>query len=394
VYIVAAALVVRVAAMVMLPYTNTWDSGAELANVARSLVSGQGFSSPFGKPTGATAWVAPVYPFLLAAIYKIFGVLSPAAGRVVIGFQVLVSALTCLPIVRLGEALGNRRVGIWAGWAWACFPYFALVPVVFIWDTTLSAFLLVCLLLATARLRPARTGDWALVGAFWAFAALTNPALLAILPVCLGWLWWRMPGRNLTPVLSRTAVLLLVLALGIAPWTWRNWKAFHTFVPLRSSFGEVLWLGNHPGGRGRTVHGENAYENPREFARFQQLGEIAYAKSRKDAALAYIAASPLRFVHNVAYRALYWWFGIGERAPVFLLYALLGLLSLAGAVLVLASRARAWYPIVFTLLLFPLTYYLTDVMGRYRHPLEPAMTLISAYFLERVARFVSGTIVD
>src|ERR1700689_238443 len=45
----------------------------ESGNIAHSLATGQGFASPFRVNTGPTAWMPPVYPLLLAAIFRIFG---------------------------------------------------------------------------------------------------------------------------------------------------------------------------------------------------------------------------------------------------------------------------------------------------------------------------------
>src|SRR5947199_9694729 len=45
--------------------------------VARSLTEGHGFSSPFSTTyTGPTAWVTPVYPYFVSAVFKYFGVMS------------------------------------------------------------------------------------------------------------------------------------------------------------------------------------------------------------------------------------------------------------------------------------------------------------------------------
>src|SRR5580658_11223716 len=45
----------------------------ESGNIAHSLVTGHGFSSPFRVDTGPTAWMTPVYPVLLAGIFRLRG---------------------------------------------------------------------------------------------------------------------------------------------------------------------------------------------------------------------------------------------------------------------------------------------------------------------------------
>ena len=50
--------------------------GAEYLNIGRALAAGQGFSNPFGAATGPTAWMPPLYPFLLALLHLISGELA------------------------------------------------------------------------------------------------------------------------------------------------------------------------------------------------------------------------------------------------------------------------------------------------------------------------------
>src|SRR2546425_3898846 len=47
---------------------------SEMARVASSIASGEGFASPLPDPTGPTAWVVPVYAYLLAGVFRVFGV--------------------------------------------------------------------------------------------------------------------------------------------------------------------------------------------------------------------------------------------------------------------------------------------------------------------------------
>src|SRR5882672_5664831 len=48
--------------------------GLELVRVARAIAAGEGFSSPLhDMDTGPTAWFTPIYPYLLAGIFKLWG---------------------------------------------------------------------------------------------------------------------------------------------------------------------------------------------------------------------------------------------------------------------------------------------------------------------------------
>ncbi len=54
------------------------NDGCEVDCVAFALAGHLGFANPFKIPTGPISAVAPVYPFILAGIYGLFGKGSPA----------------------------------------------------------------------------------------------------------------------------------------------------------------------------------------------------------------------------------------------------------------------------------------------------------------------------
>src|SRR4029077_13132315 len=70
---VAAALLLRLGFLCLAHQAggNFFPVGQEAGNVAWSLALGHGFLAPVGGMQGPTAWVAPVYPFLLALGFKL-----------------------------------------------------------------------------------------------------------------------------------------------------------------------------------------------------------------------------------------------------------------------------------------------------------------------------------
>ncbi|MGC1368142.1 MAG: hypothetical protein WA829_20785, partial [Candidatus Acidiferrum sp.] len=65
--------------------------GFEIGSIAHSIVTGHGFGSPFGPITGPTAWIAPLYPYLCAAVFKMFGVFTPGSAFVLLFLNSLFS---------------------------------------------------------------------------------------------------------------------------------------------------------------------------------------------------------------------------------------------------------------------------------------------------------------
>src|SRR6266849_5774900 len=77
--------------------------GWEMGRLARSIATGQGFSSPTDVPSGPSAWAPPLYPYLLAGVFKLFGVYSALSAWVILTFNSVFSVLTCLTLYRIGE---------------------------------------------------------------------------------------------------------------------------------------------------------------------------------------------------------------------------------------------------------------------------------------------------
>lgn len=387
-FICICAFLLRVLAIGMVQgapgkLAHIWESGPEIVNIATAISSHRGFSSPFGIETGPTAWIPPVYPGLLAGIFLIFGQQSVLAAATILIVQAILSSLTCVPLYAIAKRTFDERSAVWSAWAWALFPYEVVLPGLFVWETCLSGFLAVSLCyLSTSEYADERWGGiW--VGVLWGIAALTNAALLSLMPVFLfvGYRERRMRCKGV-------ATVVLVAVVVICPWTVRNWAVFRTLVPLRSNFGEELWKGNHPGGLGRIEFGIGPADNVAQRERYQQLGEIAYVRQRRWEALQFVRQSPIRYARLVLYRVEYWWFAQGEGAPIFIFYRLLSVLSLTG----MALAWRRWkvagtLPLFGAVVVYPLVYYLTDVYARYRYPIEPFLMVFVGYARSRVFEF-------
>jgi len=108
-FIAAVALLLRLLVITVghtyriTPRGDHFQFAWEVGRIARSIATGHGFSSPTDLPTGPTAWMAPVYTYILAGVFKIFGVYSAASAWVILAFNSLCAALTCLTIYRIGE---------------------------------------------------------------------------------------------------------------------------------------------------------------------------------------------------------------------------------------------------------------------------------------------------
>lgn len=361
----------------------------EAGSVAAALAQGKGFCCLFRQPTGPTAWIAPVYPFLLAGIFKIFGVFTVTSFYAAALLNCVFSALICVPVFGVAERVGNRATGVTAGYLWAVFPSAILIPFEWIWDTSLSALLAASLLWLTIRLAelPARR-KFVFYGLFWGFSLLVNPALGAVLPFLVLWLYLQ------TRVVSRafTSDILLAVALTIVvcmPWTIRNAVQFRRVIPIRSDFPFELWMGNNAiyDQHSREINRITRYE---QVHLYTELGETAFLDEKRKAAREFIRSHPSLCLQLAGKRAVALWLGTSApwqdflRSDSTLVRFLFGwnALTLLGTI---GGLACLWFtrPAFLLLLMafplaFPIVYYLTQESLRLRHPCDPALVLLMA----------------
>jgi len=368
----------------------------ETGNIAYSLTQGKGFGSVFRADTGPTAWLAPVYPLLVAGIFKIFGSFTTRAFFAAVFLNILFSSAACVPVFLAGKRIGGLGVASVAAWLWALFPSAIMMPFEWIWDTSLSALLAGTILWATLALAGSnRVLHWCGYGLLWGFALMTNPALGALLPFLIGWLACR--GRLTYCGLGKSGQRWkrVGLAAGVAilccgPWTIRNYTAFHRFIPLRSNLPFELWLGNNDIFDEHARNGRKAITRTEETRRYAQLGETAYMQEKWQLALSFIASHPGLELRFAGRKFAAFWTGVvspfrtlretdSNLVRGILLCSLFTAVGAFVGVLILWRRRSA---ITFILaafpVIFPCLYYVTHADLRYRNPIDPVLCLLTA----------------
>jgi Dolichyl-phosphate-mannose-protein mannosyltransferase len=339
----------------------------ETGAVAASLVAGRGFASPYDA-SQPTAWLAPGYPFLVSLVFQIFGVHSSATTWVLIAFNTLCAAFTCAVIYFLGRKYFGELSGILGAWLWALCLQDAVMPLT-MWDPSLSALLFgLAFLLIPALEHSERARTWLGAGLLAGTASLVNPALLGPAPFMAGYLVFfrQRQGRR---TLGRLASAILMFVLSLLPWTIRNYQRFGEIFFVRSNFAAEVYYANlgyasHPRGPSRE---------------YQMLGEKEYLRQKEHLALGFLRHHPSDFFKHSAQRWTRFWV-TPDFSMYWLLMSLLGWVGLTFAVKDLRARSL---PFVFALLVFPLTYCVTLVFPKYRHPLEPVMFVLAGYAVGR-----------
>ena len=363
----------------------------ETGNIAYALATGKGFSSPFQKETGPTAWLTPVYPLLVAGVFHAFGTFTAGSFFAVVFLNALFSAAACIPIFFAGRKIGGVATASGAAWLWALFPNAVMMPFEWVWDTSLAALLGALLFWATVELSESAqsTRNWCAYGLLWGFALMTNPALGSLLPFLVGWATyrgWRMAEHS---------ALKPALALGIAilccvPWTVRNYVVFHKLVPLRSNFPLELYIGNNNNYATRQFVWPPKITKEREILRYFRLGETAFMEEEGQKAMEFIRAHPRIAVELVGERIVAFWTGIAEPVQVWritdsvliralmLCNTLAAVGALLGIAVLIGKRSPYMIPAAAFPVVFPWLYYVTHPNLRYRHPIDPVVLLLVA----------------
>ena len=370
-----------------------FDFGFEMGRIGRSLAEGEGFSNPFNESTGPTAWEPPLFPFLIAGVFRLFGTYTRASALVLLSLNSIFSALTCIPIFLIAKRCFDERVAVWTSWTWALLPSVIFWCTRWVWETSLAALLLAMIFWLTLNMEERdRMKSWLQFGLLWGIAALTNTALLSFLPISGLWVWYHR-GKLGKRSLGGVILASLVFAACVSPWLIRNYRTFGQLVFIRSNFGAELRLGNGPGADGTWMDYLHPTKNVLEMRRYRELGELAYVAERKREALAYIREDYARFARLSLTRLIYYWGGVPKASdnPVLALFR--NSLFLASSALAFWGLGRAlrkhkrdaWL-FFWLVLCYPLAYYFVFPHPRYRHPIEPELGILMIYVVSEAGR--------
>jgi 4-amino-4-deoxy-L-arabinose transferase-like glycosyltransferase len=377
------------------PRREHFQFGWEMGRIARSIALGEGFSSPTDLPTGPSAWAPPLYPYLLAAIFKIFGIYSNASAWVILAVNSLFSALTCITLYGITDRMYGRSVAQLTAWTWALFPYAIYWPVRVVWETSLSAFLLSLALFLTLQMGDSspRRGWWALYGVLWAIIVLTNTSLLALLPFFLLWLLYR--SRERSRQLSGIVLCMLIAGALVSPWLIRNYEVFGKFVFVRDNLPLEMHMANNDQFTGLWTRNEHPGNDPEAMREFQQLGELSFMEEKQQEFRQFVRKHPADFVRFTLERSVYFWMGTPQSAIVgqfnlivarHTAFLMMAALAFAGLWITFQHRRLGGFLLLCCLVVYPLPYYLVNPFPRYKHAIEPEMVLLSVYLLWHASR--------
>lgn len=396
--------------------------------LAVRVITGHGFTfgTDWWPATGAgqpTAHWSFLYTLYVAVVYRIFGI-HPLAARLI--QAVVAGTLQPLLTWKIGRRIFGQGIGLVAAALSSVYVYFfyyggALMTETFYILAILWALDLLLLLAQSEKMpslrQPATWVPWLGLGLALGIAALLRQVILLVLPFTIAWLFIVRSKRasneasSAQPQSFRSMVIGVALSVSvivtfIAPFTIRNYLAFHEFVLLNTNDGYAFFWGNNP------IYGTN-FVPILPSAEYQQLIP-ANLKGLNEAALndallrqgvGFVIVDPRRYVLlSISRIKSYFDFwpsadsGIASNVGRTLSFGVLLPFMIIGLYLTVRdSRAVTqdlWHGLLLLILfisIYTAIHLLTWALIRYRLPVDAILILFAARSIEPVLARICPT---
>lgn len=381
----------------------------ELRNAAIAWAQSGAIGDAFRAGSGPTAHVGALPLVIPGAVFRLFGIDTPASVLVLTAISALVVVTTALVLSRLFARLGMPAVARGAAVLLICILPLHLeleARSLRVYENGVAALMLALLLLAVMRLdMRGRVGALDVIGLSALAAAMlglspivggTAVAILVIL--ALRRMHW--PGR-----FAALATLATVLAATTLPWALRNRAVLGEALATRSNSGLEFAIGTHPAAVAPTEPAQ-AYlsrlaeihphgSDPAYRAMRVAGGELPYARALGSETWSWVAANPaeasriwLRHWFEFFFPPPWLWHHVAPPDATLplrvLLVDLIAVFALGG--LVRALHRRRWELLYFLppVVLLPLPYLVTQPLIRYRYVIASLLIFLAADCVARM----------
>ncbi|MBN1447216.1 MAG: glycosyltransferase family 39 protein, partial [Bacteroidetes bacterium] len=350
----------------------------------------------FGDGIPRAYFMSPLYPHMLAVVWKLTG--NPELWMRFL--QILFGAATTAVAMLLAERIFDRKAAVVAGIGTAVYAPLIFYDGMLLTESLQTLLLTLHLLLLIIAFQQPRRRWWIAAGVTLGLAGITRANVFLFLPVFL-LLWMFNPERRGGGRPGHLASYVAAALLMLFPTAWHNAAEEGVFLPVTASFGYNLYAGNNAEADGFYSMPDpvDLYSDPnggawvrRQTGRDMNASEVS--AWWRDRALAWMGAHPaeaavlflrklLLFFHpeeidqlGLSMSFFSERFGAVPGIPP-VLFPLLFILSCAGAAILFRRGEGAWIVPVF-LLVFVIATALFFVSGRLRIPILPAMFVAAA----------------
>ncbi|MGE5692264.1 MAG: tetratricopeptide repeat protein [Candidatus Zixiibacteriota bacterium] len=341
---------------------------------------------------------APLYPYLLGAVYYVFGH-NYLAPRIV---QYLLGATGVVLLALLAARLFGKKPGIVSGLVFATYASVIYFEGELLLDFLLLPLdLLIFIFLYKAKEKPFPL-NWTLAGLWLGLSAITRPNILIFVPVVLFWIWYCFhKNETLQRQLKFAALFLGGIFLPILPVAIHNYRAEKPLVLIASQGGINFYIGNNPNANGYTSMMPGHLQTNWELADIRAMAKAETGKELSSAELSdFWYGKGLEFwkeqpvaAFTLLLKKTYLFFTsfeISNNQDIYLFWKnsslirflpvgfwLIGPLGLLGIVFSFVNRkARLLFAFV---LIYAFSVILFFVNARFRLPVLPFLTLFAIY---------------
>lgn len=417
-YVFIAALLLRVLFFftVSVVLDKNLDQDFEYGIIARSLITGEGYSVPWLEQADTpgpvkrphsyrpSAYHLPFYPGLLAVVYCF--VESPMAAFLIIFIQAILAATTCILIYLAAlRFFADQLIATITGVLMLFYPTFIFYVSRLIPETILMFWLsLTVLYLLLLRDKPSYRKAL-IAGTFIGITLLNSNVVVPMMPFIVIWLFISLS----ISVKKRVRIIILIMFTAfmvVSPWLVRNYIVFKEFPLLKTNLGHNLWLGNNPKATG-THYAESGELMgdllSKDLLEFQALSEVEQDKELYGKAKAYIKENPMHYIRLSLKRFYYFiWFPpdnlLSKEAALSkkvskLPYAFILVACIIGLFLSF-KRFPKDAAFIFSIIFSETLLFSLIVVGhpRYRITIEPFMILFAAFAIGSLLEKLKGSI--
>lgn len=374
--------------LVLIIYPIKAPTAVEYEVIAANLLEGRGFVFPLMGQM-YRSFCNPVYPWLCAGIYKVFGH-DPLYMLLV---HALLMALLCTVVFHIGRRF-NTWTGVVAAVLTMAHPALSYYTALWLHSLSLDALLFGLVVLCVIRLKESPSWPRAVTLGLVTAVQFHERVMIAvfILPA-LVWAYWPQWQGNWRRAVRGCATVVFTVCLLAAPWTIRNLLIHGELVLVMTTTGELLWRGNNPHATGVAYaqDGQPMFlaADPAFQREILSLDELGQKHAFERAAIEYIRADPWRFLRNTLNKLkIFWWFSplTGLLYPSILLkwyagyYVAVVLLGLAGVWRTVRSNVRVDILALIGMLcvLLSLGQSVFYVQAKHRWAIEPFLLLFAS----------------
>lgn len=364
--------------------------------IAVNIIKGNGYridqSLPFDKDEGMT-YQGPLYTYFIAAVYFIFGhhyEIIWLIQALIRAFSALLIYLICKKIFKEEE---YRRIGWIAAAIFGFYPDLIEIGAMLMTETFFIFLSLTVIYIFIRYYGKFTLAAFILFGLFFGLAILTRSTIgLFFFP----FLFYFLRRRQI----SYAIFLILLVAFILAPWTIRNYRVYHTFLPIMANGGYGLYTGNHVGADG----GGGVPPNHQEIiARYGIIGANNYNMAQfknfiKEHPFTYVKLTLERIVKYFSFiRPMgFWFYQHGLSQFIFIMSSVFasviiftfGFVGIFTAFKKEKQNRPLIYLIVFAFLTFASVIPVV-IETRYRLPIYPLMAIFAGFFIVRMIAFRS-----